>query len=171
MSKKTRNRDSQQKRAVPLNAQKKSTMFQNRPLMFETNKIFYQETFEKLRMKLLPEKPLSVEEEKNISRKLTGQELSKIIVGDTVIDFGKIFVNSKAYSFFNIKNNLRSSIAVKLNIGRLPFKTNFRRKRFGNQRHLSEKTNHLRRQIGQVFSLRVFGRRQDHKHQDFLCDQ
>lgn len=104
--------------AVSLNPMKKSSFMPNRPMLPENTKIFYEETFEKLKLKFLPDKPLNVEEEKSISRKLTGHELSKIIVGDTIIDFGKIFVKSKAYSFFNIKNNLRSSIAVKLIISK-----------------------------------------------------
>ena len=101
-------------KTMPMASQKKTHGLANRALMVESSKIFYQETFDKLKLKMFPDKPLNNEEAKSISRKLSGQELSKIIVGDTMIDFGKIFVNSKAYSFFNIKNNLRSAICVKL---------------------------------------------------------
>jgi hypothetical protein len=100
--------------SMPMQTQKHSKALHNRILMPESNKIFYQETYEKIKIKNFPERPLNNDEAKSISRKLNGHELSKIIVGETIIDFGKIFVNSKAYSFFNIKNNLRSSICIKL---------------------------------------------------------
>ena len=100
--------------SVPVSYHKQSKSMRNRIITGEQNKIFYQETFENLRVKNFSEKPLNNEEAKSISKKLSGQELSKIIVGDTIVDFGKIFMNSSAYSFFNIKNNLRMTISVRL---------------------------------------------------------
>lgn len=100
--------------SMPMQSQKNTKLMHNRLPIQEPNKIFYQETFEKLKLKYFPDKPLNNDEAKSITRKLSGHELSKIIVGDTIVDFGKVFVNSHAYSFFKIKNNLRSTISVKL---------------------------------------------------------
>ena len=105
--------------SMPLQPQKQSKSFHNKILMPDSNKIFYEETYNKLKIKNFPERPLNNDEAKSISKKLNGHELSKIIVGDTIIDFGKVFVNSRAYSFFNIKNNLRSSISVKLLLSKI----------------------------------------------------
>lgn len=155
--------------SVPMQSQKNHKSLQNRMALQEPNKIFYQETFEKLKLKFFPEKPLNNEEAKSITRKLSGQELSKIIVGETVIDFGKVFVNSHAYSFFKIKNNLRSTISVKLILSGP--RRNRRRQGRGAARHVPAGANHPGGQAGAAADLRVVAGRQDREHEGLVRDQ
>ena len=96
---------------------KKTNILQKSVLSF-SNKIFYQKELSKLKIRYFAEKGSNVEETKKIRRKLSGNDLSKIIVGETIIDFGKIFINSKAYTIFPIRNNLRAPIQAKLLIGK-----------------------------------------------------
>lgn len=99
-------------------ALKKPTIMQKSLLSFSC-KILYEKEINNLKIRYFPEKASNVEETKKIRRKLSGHDLSKIIVGETIIDFGKIFINSKAYTIFPIRNNLRTPIQAKLLIGSL----------------------------------------------------
>ena len=45
---------------------------------------------------------------------LNGEQLQKIYAGPRVIDFGHVFVKSRSFKFFNIKNELRTHIMVQL---------------------------------------------------------
>lgn len=63
-----------------------------------------------------PEKPDNHAESRDITSELTGEELQKIQVGPTVIDFGSIYQKSTEIRFFQIKNDLRKPIMAKLSI-------------------------------------------------------
>lgn len=52
------------------------------------------------------------------NRKLSGKELSKILVGQSNINFGKIFINSDAICQFPIQNNLSTPISVRLDLSK-----------------------------------------------------
>ena len=67
-----------------------------------------------INFKEFPEKPASHSEVRDCQTELTGEMLQKIQVGPTLIDFEKIFIKSKVHKFFQIKNELRSSIMVRI---------------------------------------------------------
>lgn len=54
------------------------------------------------------------EEAKQITERLSGEKLMRILVGPNELDFGNVFVNSTACLFFQIKNDLWSSISAAL---------------------------------------------------------
>jgi hypothetical protein len=64
--------------------------------------------------KEFPEKPSSHAEVRDCNNELTGEMLQKIQVGPTTIDFGSIFIKSKMHKYFQVKNDLRSSIMVRI---------------------------------------------------------
>lgn len=63
-----------------------------------------------------PEQPETHAETRDVTAELTGEELQKIPVGPTVIDFGSIYQKSTEKRYFQIKNDLRKPIKVKLSI-------------------------------------------------------
>jgi hypothetical protein len=65
---------------------------------------------------VFPEKPESHAEARDVSSELTGEELQKIQVGPTKLDFGSIFLKSTETRYFQIKNDLRKPIMARLNI-------------------------------------------------------
>lgn len=60
------------------------------------------------------DKPSSQAEARDISTELTGEELQKIQVGPTEINFGEIFLKSVDFRYFQIKNDLRKPILARL---------------------------------------------------------
>jgi hypothetical protein len=63
-----------------------------------------------------PEKPESHAEARDVNSELTGEELQKLQVGPTKIDFGSIFLKSTETKYFQIKNDLRKPIMARLDI-------------------------------------------------------
>jgi hypothetical protein len=53
---------------------------------------------------------------RDCNAELKGEELQKIFAGPTQIDIGKIYVNSTVVRTFTVRNDLRTSIKVKLEI-------------------------------------------------------
>lgn len=73
----------------------------------------------KLVLKELPSNPKDYEEAKQLAEKLSGEKLMRIQVGPTEINFGKIFVNSSVSQYFQVKNDLWSSISCAINTERI----------------------------------------------------
>lgn len=61
-------------------------------------------------------KPKSNAEERDINIELTPDTLQKVLAGPKTIDFGKIYKKSKAYKYFTVRNELKTSIMVQLNV-------------------------------------------------------
>ncbi len=57
---------------------------------------------------------MSHTEKRDCDLELDGNSLKKIAVGPKVLDFGEIFKNSEQLRTFWIKNNLKSSIFIKI---------------------------------------------------------
>lgn len=64
--------------------------------------------------KEFPAYPSSHSEIRNCNLELTGEQLQKIQVGPTLIDFSSIFMKSKVSQYFQVKNELRNSIMVRI---------------------------------------------------------
>lgn len=65
---------------------------------------------------VFPEKPESHAEARDVAGELSGEELQKIQVGPTKLDFGSIFLKSTETKYFQIKNDLRKPIMARLSI-------------------------------------------------------
>jgi hypothetical protein len=64
--------------------------------------------------KEFPMHPSSHSEVRDCNLDLTGEQLQKIQVGPTNIDFKSIFMKSKVSQYFQVKNELRNSIMVRV---------------------------------------------------------
>jgi len=64
--------------------------------------------------KMFPSEAGSQAEKRDIMKELNAEELQKVFVGPTTIDFGIVYVKSKVHKFFAVKNNLKTSIIVQI---------------------------------------------------------
>lgn len=62
--------------------------------------------------RILPEKTSDSKEITSINKELSGNELRAVQAGPTLIDFGEVYMCSRVYKTFSVKNNLRESIKV-----------------------------------------------------------
>lgn len=60
------------------------------------------------------DKPASHSEARDVTMELTGEELQKIQVGPNVVEFGSVFVKSNSVKYFQVKNDLRKSVSVRV---------------------------------------------------------
>jgi hypothetical protein len=72
-----------------------------------------------VRRKFKPE-PTTQNEIKDCATELTGQQLQKISVGPSRINFKNVFVKSKATKSFVVTNDLRQNIYVRLMVDQYP---------------------------------------------------
>lgn len=75
--------------------------------------------------KKFPSDPKNHSEIRDSSIQLTGQQLQKIFAGPIHIDFGNIYVNSEVCKTFRVRNDLRTSIAVRLQTDRSELKKTY----------------------------------------------
>lgn len=68
--------------------------------------------------KKLPSQPQTHRDIRDINMELKGEELKKIQAGPVRIDFGNVFIKSKIWRTFHIKNDLRSAISAQIMIDR-----------------------------------------------------
>ena len=66
--------------------------------------------------KKFPSEPKSHKEIRDTNMELTGEMLQKVFAGPKIIDFGMIFVKSSMTKTFTVRNDLRSTILVKLEV-------------------------------------------------------
>ena len=64
--------------------------------------------------KMFPPEPSSQAELRDILKELNAEELQKVFVGPTIIDFGIVYVKSKVSRFFAVKNQLKTAISVQI---------------------------------------------------------
>ena len=61
-----------------------------------------------------PSEPKSQAEMKDTTRELTPEELQRVFAGPITIDFGSIYIKSRASRYFSIQNQLRTSIKAQV---------------------------------------------------------
>jgi len=64
--------------------------------------------------KMFPSEPNSQAEYRDIMKELNAEELQKVFVGPTTIDFGIVYVKSRVSKFFAVKNQLKTAIVVQI---------------------------------------------------------
>lgn len=63
---------------------------------------------------MFPSEASSQAELRDIQRELSPEELQKVFVGPTTIDFGSVYVKSRAVRYFAVKNSLKTAIVVQI---------------------------------------------------------
>ena len=100
---------------------KMETLYVNRPIdRYEPvvelqSQIFNPDPSQRIKHKFPPE-PKSHAEIRDCNQELTGPMLQKIYAGPVEIDFKSIYVKSKEVRTFSVRNDLRSSILVRLEV-------------------------------------------------------
>jgi len=85
------------------------------PIIETQSQIFNPDPMQRIKRKFPPE-PKSHAEIRDCSQELTGVLLQKIYAGPVEIDFKSIYVKSKEIRTFSVRNDLRSSILVRLEV-------------------------------------------------------
>lgn len=88
---------------------------QYEPLRVSQALAFAPNADDRLRKKF-PSEPKSHKEIRDTNAELAGEILQKIFAGPKIIDFGMVFVKSTSVKTFTVRNDLRNSILVKLEI-------------------------------------------------------
>ena len=63
---------------------------------------------------IFPSEPKTQAEMMDTTRELTADELQRVFAGPTSINFGSVYVKSKASRYFSIQNQLRTSIMARI---------------------------------------------------------
>ncbi|EGR27619.1 hypothetical protein IMG5_193180 [Ichthyophthirius multifiliis] len=71
--------------------------------------------------------PKNHSEIREISKQLNGEELQKIFAGPVEIDFKNVYVNSEVVKTFKVRNDLRTSISVKLETNKTELKKTYQK--------------------------------------------
>lgn len=64
--------------------------------------------------KIFAAEPITQAEARDSTKELSPDELQKVFVGPTTMDYGVVYVKSKLTKYFSVKNQLKGSILVQI---------------------------------------------------------